>query len=117
MSNLRYFRADMTLWGQLSDEQVAGLLAAFAVDVERIGAHLGGGFVETDETGEDLAAADAETPAALKRRIRKMERLLRDSKHVIELTGKGLGLAVDGRTISTTVLLAEIDAALAAALV
>jgi hypothetical protein len=58
MSNLRYFRADMTLWGQLSDEQVAGLLAAFAVDVERIGAHLGGGFVETDETGEDLEAPD-----------------------------------------------------------
>jgi hypothetical protein len=74
---------------------------------------------EAESIDLDLAAADAEreTPAALKRRIRKLERLLRDSKYVIELTGKGLGLAVDGRTISTTVLLAEIDAALAAALV
>jgi hypothetical protein len=58
----RYFRADLTLYGELSDEQLAWLLAAFAVDVERIGARVSGGFVETDAAGEDLEVSDEAQP-------------------------------------------------------
>jgi hypothetical protein len=50
----RYFRADLSLYGPLTDaqlEQALRLLAGWAVSLD---AHLAGGFVETTESGEDL---------------------------------------------------------------
>jgi hypothetical protein len=54
----RYFRADLALHGPLTDAQLEQLLAALLSAAEGIGAFVGGGWVETDETGEDLEPSD-----------------------------------------------------------
>ena len=54
----RYFRADMTLYGPLTDERLERLLVVLAGAAELCGAHLAGGFVETDAAGEDLEPGD-----------------------------------------------------------
>jgi hypothetical protein len=54
----RYFRADLELYGPLTDAQLEQLLALLAGAAALAGAHLGGGWVETDETGEDLEPSD-----------------------------------------------------------
>jgi hypothetical protein len=55
----RYFRADLELYGPLTDAQLEQLLAALLSAAERIGAFVGGGWVETDENGEDLEQGDS----------------------------------------------------------
>jgi hypothetical protein len=66
----------------------------------------------TTEESVFHAAANPTTVLQLLDALDAARALLRDAKYVIETTARGLGLSVDGRIISTTALLAEIDAAL-----
>ena len=54
----RYFRADLTLYGPLTDAQLALLLSQLAGAAELCGARVSGGWVETDAAGEDVDGND-----------------------------------------------------------
>ena len=50
----RFFRADIHLYGPLTDAQLALLLLQLAGAAELCGASVSGGWVETDAAGEDV---------------------------------------------------------------
>lgn len=56
----RHFRADFVLHGPLTDAQLERLLGILAGAAELCGAALAGGWVETDEGGDDLEGNDDE---------------------------------------------------------
>ena len=54
----RFFRADLALYGPLTDAQLQTLLTLLAGAAELAGASVAGGFVETDAAGDDLEPGD-----------------------------------------------------------
>lgn len=54
----RHFRADMTLYGPLTDADLQLLLAQLAGAAKLAGGFVSGGWVETDAAGEDLEQGD-----------------------------------------------------------
>jgi hypothetical protein len=61
----RFFRADISLYGPLTDAQLERLLGVLAGAAELAGAHVSGGWVETTESGEDLEPGEGETNGPL----------------------------------------------------
>jgi hypothetical protein len=54
----RYFRADLELYGPLTDAQLEQLLGLLAAGAELAGGYISGGWVETDAGGEDVEESD-----------------------------------------------------------
>jgi hypothetical protein len=54
----RYFRADLELYGPLTDAQLERLLGLLAAGAELAGGYISGGWVETDAGGEDVEESD-----------------------------------------------------------